>query len=186
MARILVLTGISGGGKSTYAPLLSDLYPNLATMLRVTTRVPRPGEVSGRDYEFVTEEEFQYLKDSGQLLFGVPTYGAQYGIRRRPVEEALARGQDVFFETVVRAAAELMERPECRIAFLRTPDEAEQINRLRKRGMAESELISRLAETREELAWLKSIKSDRVREVVNWTDQQTSVLAEIERYFDLR
>ncbi|MCS6986750.1 MAG: guanylate kinase [Sphingomonadaceae bacterium] len=95
---MLVLSSPSGAGKTTLSRALLAEEPELTMSVSVTTRPPRPGEVDGRDYRFITDAEFDSLVQSGALLEWARVFGHRYGTPRAPVERALAQGRDVLFD----------------------------------------------------------------------------------------
>ncbi len=95
---LLVMSSPSGAGKTTLSRRLLAADPNIAMSVSVTTRAPRPGEVNGKDYHFITHEEFARLRDRGDLLEYAEVFGNYYGTPKRPVTEALQAGRDVLFD----------------------------------------------------------------------------------------
>ncbi|MCA3573470.1 MAG: guanylate kinase [Aestuariivirga sp.] len=95
---LLVMSSPSGAGKTTLSRRLLASDPNIAMSVSVTTRAPRPGEVNGKDYHFITQEEFARLRDRGDLLEYAEVFGNFYGTPKRPVTEALQAGRDVLFD----------------------------------------------------------------------------------------
>jgi guanylate kinase len=95
---LLVMSSPSGAGKTTLSRRLLAADPNIAMSISVTTRAPRPGEVNGKDYHFITHEEFARLRDRGDLLEYAEVFGNFYGTPKRPVTEALQAGRDVLFD----------------------------------------------------------------------------------------
>jgi guanylate kinase len=95
---LLVMSSPSGAGKTTLSRRLLASDPNIAMSVSVTTRAPRPGEVNGKDYHFITQEEFARLRDRGDLLEYAEVFGNLYGTPKRPVVEALQAGRDVLFD----------------------------------------------------------------------------------------
>ena len=121
----------------------------------MTTRQPRPGEVHGRHYWFVSEEEFDRLVAEGELLeWAVVHKAARYGTPRRPVEEALATGRPALLEIDLQGARQVRETmPEALFVFLKPPSWEELVRRLVGRGTETAEERERRLETaREELA----------------------------------
>jgi guanylate kinase len=95
---LLVMSSPSGAGKTTLSRRLLGADPNVAMSVSVTTRQPRPGEVNGKDYHFITHEEFGRLRDRGDLLEYAEVFGNFYGTPKRPVVDALQAGRDVLFD----------------------------------------------------------------------------------------
>jgi guanylate kinase len=95
---LLVMSSPSGAGKTTLSRRLLASDPNIAMSVSVTTRAPRPGEVNGKDYHFITQDEFARLRDRGDLLEYAEVFGNFYGTPKRPVLEALQAGRDVLFD----------------------------------------------------------------------------------------
>ena len=95
---LLVMSSPSGAGKTTLSRRLLAGDSNITMSVSVTTRAPRPGEVNGKDYHFITHEEFTRLRDRGELLEYAEVFGNFYGTPKRPVAEALQGGRDVLFD----------------------------------------------------------------------------------------
>lgn len=153
---MVVLSGPSAVGKSTVVRCLRERIPDLYFSVSVTTRAPRPGEVDGVDYSFVSEERFQQLIDSGALLEWAEIHGGLHrsGTPAAPIREATAAGRPVLIE-VDLAGARAVKRamPEVTSVFLAPPSWEELEKRLVGRGTESPEVIERrLATAREELA----------------------------------
>jgi guanylate kinase len=95
---LLVMSSPSGAGKTTLSRRLLASDSNITMSVSVTTRAPRPGEVNGKDYHFITHEDFARLRDRGELLEYAEVFGNFYGTPKRPVAEALQGGRDVLFD----------------------------------------------------------------------------------------
>jgi guanylate kinase len=155
-ARILVLSGPSAVGKSTVVRCLRDRVPQLYFSVSATTRPPRPGEVDGVDYDFVTADGFQRLIDDGVLLEWADIHGGLHrsGTPAQPVRDAARAGRPVLIE-VDLAGAKAIKRvmPEVFTVFLAPPNWAALEARLTARGTESSDAMRRrLATAREELA----------------------------------
>ncbi len=150
---ILVVTAPSGTGKTTLLKKLLAADPRLQFSISYTTRQPRPGEVPGRDYFFVTPEEFQRLKDQGRLAEWVEQFGYCYGTSRDWVQKTLTRDLDLIFDIETRGALSLKGVfPEATLVFILPPSLAALESRLRGRGDLEpAELARRLEQGRAEL-----------------------------------
>ena len=155
-ARILVLSGPSAVGKSTVVRCLRERVPQLYFSVSATTRAPRPGEVDGVDYHFVTQESFQRLIDEGALLEWADIHGGLHrsGTPAQPVRDAARDGRPVLIE-VDLAGAKAIKRvmPEAFTVFLAPPNWAALEARLTARGTESAGAMRRrLATAREELA----------------------------------
>ncbi len=95
---MLVLSSPSGAGKTTIARELLKRTDHLTMSVSATTRPPRPGEIQGTDYTFLSDHEFMARLEAGQFLEHANVFGNRYGTPRQPVEAALARGDDVLFD----------------------------------------------------------------------------------------
>ncbi|TGD90368.1 guanylate kinase [Mycolicibacterium sp. CH28] len=154
--RVVVLSGPSAVGKSTVVHRLREQLPDLHFSVSATTRAPRPGEVDGVDYHFVTPAEFQQLIDRGELLEWAEIHGGLHrsGTLAAPVAAAAASGLPVLIE-VDLAGAKAVKRamPEALTVFLAPPSWAALEQRLAGRGTETPEVMARrLATARSELA----------------------------------
>lgn len=148
--RLVVLAGPSAVGKSTVVAELRKRIDDLYFSVSMTTRDPRPGEVDGRDYYFVTKERFREAIDAGEMLewaeihSGIQLSGTPAG----PVDEALEEGRPVLVEVdlagvrAIRATA-----PDARFVFLAPPSWEELERRLRSRGTETEDVVTRRLET---------------------------------------
>ena len=153
--RLTVLAGPTAVGKGTIARDIRENHPEVWISVSATTRAPRPGEVHGRHYWFVSDEEFDDLVASGQLLEWAVVHGAaRYGTPRRPVERALAEGRPALLEIDLQGARQVRaSMPDARLVFLAPPSWEELVRRLVGRGTETPEERERRLETaREELA----------------------------------
>ncbi len=154
-SRLTVLAGPTAVGKGTVAAEIRAHHPEVWISVSVTTRKPRPGEVHGRHYWFVTDEEFDRLVADGELLeWAVVHKAARYGTPRRPVEEALAGGLLALLEIDLQGARQVRATmPDALFVFLKPPTWEELVRRLVGRGTeTEEERARRLATAEEELA----------------------------------
>ncbi len=150
---VFVITAPSGTGKTTLLKQLMAAEPRLRFSISFTTRDPRAGEVDGRDYFFVSPEEFARLKHSGALAEWVEQFGYAYGTSRQWVEAALAEGRDVVFDIEPRGAKALKEVfPQGTFIFILPPSWEQLERRLQLRGkMDEAEMHRRLEQGRLEV-----------------------------------
>lgn len=149
-----MLSGPSGVGKSTVVRAMRADHPEIWVSVSVTTRFPRPGEVDGVHYSFVSDEQFDQLVAEGGLLEWAHFAGHRYGTPRAPVEEKLAAGVPVLLEIELQGARQVRRSmPEALLVFLTPPTWDELVRRLTRRGTEAPEVIEkRLATAREELA----------------------------------
>lgn len=154
-APVTVLAGPTAVGKGTVSAAIRARYPEIWLSVSATTRAPRPGEVDGVHYRFVSEEEFSSLIDAGQMLEWAVVHGRnKYGTPRGPVEEKVAEGRPVLLEIDLAGARQVRETlPQARFVFLAPPDWDTLVHRLVGRGTEDAEERERrLATARVELA----------------------------------
>ncbi len=151
--EVFIITAPSGTGKTTLLQELLAGDPGLRFSISFTTRPPRPGEAPGKDYFFVTPEEFARLRDRGDLAEWVEQYGYEYGTSRQWVQEALDSGADVVFDIEPRGAKALKRAfPQGTFIFILPPSWEELERRLKLRGQMEpAELARRLERGRAEV-----------------------------------
>ena len=154
--RLVVLSGPSAVGKSTVVSRLRENIPDLYFSVSMTTRDPRPGEVDGRDYFFVSADQFQAHIDAGEMLEWADIHhGLQRsGTPRGPVEAALAEGRPVLVEVDLAGMRSIREQmPQAVTVFLAPPSWEELVRRLTGRGTESEDVVNRRLETaREEMA----------------------------------
>jgi guanylate kinase len=153
-ARLTVLSGPSAVGKSTVAARLRDQCPWIWQSVSVTTRPPRPGELNGREYFFVSEQEFETMAARGELLESARFAGNRYGTPRAPVQQRLDQGKPALLEIDVAGARQVRAAvPDSLLIFMAPPSWEELERRLVGRNTESPEAISRrLAAARTELA----------------------------------
>jgi guanylate kinase len=150
MSRIVVLSGPSAVGKSTVVSCLRQRLPDLHFSVSATTRSPRPGEVDGVDYTFVTPERFQQLIDDNDLLEWAEIHGGLHrsGTPAEPVRQALAAGHPVLIEVDLAGARAVKQAmPEVLTVFLAPPSWDVLRDRLIGRGTESPEVQARRLET---------------------------------------
>lgn len=154
VGRVVVFTGPSGVGKGTLLRSLTRLHPELNFSISATTRAPRPGEVHGQHYYFVSREVFQRMIVEGELLEWAEFAGNLYGTPKRPVLEAIAQGRLVILEIELEGARQVRQTfPEALQIFVLPPSLEALESRIRGRGQdPEEAIVRRLARAREEIA----------------------------------
>lgn len=148
--RLVVLLGPSAVGKSTVVHRLREEVPNLYFSVSMTTRAPRPGEVDGKDYFFVSPEEFQSHIDNGEMLEWADIHGGlqRSGTPAGPVEAALNEGRPVLVEVDLAGARNVAAiKTDCETCFLAPPSWEILVERLTGRGTESEEVIQRRLET---------------------------------------
>ena len=165
VGKVFVITGPSGVGKGTLIEQLLERVPELELSVSATTREPRAGEVDGRDYHFLTSDEFDRRVEAGEFLEHATYSGNRYGTLREEVERRLAEGRSVVLEIEVQGARQVRDaRPDAVQIFIAPPDEAALRERLEGRGTDPPEAIeSRLRTAVSEL----DAKDDFPHVVVN-------------------
>lgn len=144
---LLVVSGPSGSGKTTLCRRLADAG-EVCYSISCTTRTPRPGEVDGRDYHFLSREEFVRRLEAGEFLEHAVVHGHLYGSYKADVMSHLGAGDDVVMDIDVQGAEQVRHcadpdiRRACVDLFVMPPDEAELLARLSGRGTDSSETIA--------------------------------------------
>lgn len=176
---LIILSGPSGVGKGTVREkLFEDATLNLAYSISMTTRSPRPGEKNGREYFFVTKEEFEKKIEEGGLLEHAQFVGNYYGTPKAYVDQLLSEGKNVLLEIEVQGALQVMDKaPDALTIFLVPPTMEELEKRIRGRRTEEENIVQeRLNKAAKEIA-----TKDNYKHVVvnNTVEQAASEIAEI-------
>ncbi|EWS82841.1 guanylate kinase [Brachybacterium phenoliresistens] len=152
---VTVLAGPTAVGKGTVSAAIRRRYPQIHLSVSATTRAPRPGEIDGVHYHFVSDEEFTRLVEAGEMLEWAVVHGRnKYGTPRSAVMDAVASGRPVLLEIDLAGARQVRATlPEARFVFLAPPDWETLVSRLVGRGTEDAEERERrLATARVELA----------------------------------
>ena len=149
---IIVVSGFSGAGKGTVMKALTAKYKNYALSISATTRDPRPGEQNGREYFFVSNEEFEKLIKENGLIEHAGYVDHYYGTPRKFVEDKLSSGIDVILEIEIQGALQIKKQyDDAVLLFVMPPSAKELEERLRGRGTETDEVIrQRLSRAKEE------------------------------------
>ncbi len=141
---IIVVSGFSGAGKGTLMKKLTEVYDTYALSVSMTTRAPRPGEQEGRDYFYVSREEFERRIGQDGFVEHAEYCGNYYGTPRDYVESQLEAGRDVILEIEIQGALEIKKKfPTALLLFVMPPSAAELKRRLTGRGTETEEVIER-------------------------------------------
>jgi guanylate kinase len=168
--RLIVVSGPSGAGKSTLIREALEAVPELAYSVSATTRRPRKGEVDGRDYVFLSREEFEKWIEEGLFLEWAEYSGNLYGTPEHRVDKLLESGRSVILEIELQGARLVRKnRPDAVMVFVRAPSLEETRKRLRVRATEdEAALEARMTTALREVA----ARDEFDREVVNGDRKQ--------------
>lgn len=151
---IFILSAPSGAGKTTLYNGLREIYPEIRLSVSWTTRARRRGEISGRDYRFISERRFAALKRRGEFAEWARVHDYYYGTPKRPLVRAVKAGQDIFLDIDVQGARKIKQAyPEAVAVFILPPSMAELKRRLSARGTdVKATIERRLANARGEMS----------------------------------
>ena len=179
-AQLVIISGPSGVGKDTIIDALRarPREPDYHYVVTCTTRAPRPGEIPGVSYQFLTPAAFRALREAGELLESAQVHGNWYGTPRREVAQALAEGHDVILKIDVQGAKVVKQRvPAALLVFLVPPSMEALFQRLRSRATESADEL----EIRQRNAAIELARQgDYDRVVVNETGEVERTAAEIE------
>src|SRR5947209_6995822 len=150
---VFIISAPSGSGKTTLTNELRRIVPNLEFSISYTTRAPRGSEQNGREYFFVTRDQFQKMAAAGEFLEHAEVFGNYYGTARRFLAEAAARGNDLLLDIDVQGAAQVKARmPGSASIFVLPPSRDVLQWRLKNRSQAEGVQNPQVIERRLEMA----------------------------------
>lgn len=149
---LLVISGFSGAGKGTVMKEIMKKYDDYALSISATTRLPREGEVDGREYFFKTVEQFKQMINENKLIEYANYVGNYYGTPKEYVENHLEAGKNVILEIEIQGALNIKKLyPDAVLMFIMPPDAKELENRLRGRGTEDEKTVhARLMRAAEE------------------------------------
>lgn len=152
---LIVLTGPASAGKDTVLIKLLEQYPNLKRVISTTTRPKRPAETYGKDYHFVSKDQFQQMINNGDFLEYVDFSGNFYGTSKAELEP-LYKGEDLVWRVETSRAAKINEvipadlQKQAVVIYIDVPDWEVLRQRMRQRGMGEDEIEQRLSQDKKD------------------------------------
>lgn len=141
---LIVVSGASGTGKGTVCKKILDEFPEVAYSISATTRAPRPGEIDGKEYYFLSRDEFKAWIAEGKFLEFADVYGNFYGTPLNKIEDRINRGEDILLEIDVQGALNVKRKcPDGVYIFLLPPSLDELKRRIEGRGTETPESLER-------------------------------------------
>jgi guanylate kinase len=182
---LVILSSPSGAGKSTLARRLLAWDGQLRFSVSATTRLPRPGEVDGRDYHFCTRAGFEAMVAAGEMLEHAEVFGNLYGSPRGPVAASVAAGVDTVFDVDWQGGQQIRASAlgaEAVSVFVLPPSLAELERRLRGRAQDSEEVIAgRMARARDEISHWAEYDYVLVNRDIDETEAQLCAIIQAER-----
>jgi guanylate kinase len=189
---LFVISAPSGAGKTTLCTALRQ-KPDFVYSVSCTTRAPRPGEIEGEDYHFISHQEFAAQKETDAFLEQAEVHGHCYGTLRGPVLEYLQRGIDVLIDIDTQGAAAIRSHPDPLIqaaladVFIMPPDLAELRRRLERRGTEKSqEIETRLANAAREMECWRDYRYTIISGSMEENIEKFRAVMRAERYLSRR
>lgn len=180
--KLIVISGISGAGKSTIYKAMVEKYDNYVVSVSKTTRAPRDYEVHGVDYFFCSKDEFEKDIENGEFLEYATYCDNYYGTPMSYALEQMDKGKDVILEIEVQGAGQVkMKYPETVLVFVTAPSIEETVKRLSERGTESEEVIAaRIKRGYEEL------ESSKDYDIVVINDEVSSCVDRLHKYIQER
>ena len=181
---LLVLSSPSGAGKSTLSRLLLEKDDNISLSVSSTTREPRPGEVDGKDYHFVSQGEFDELIARDGFLEHATVFEHSYGTPAAPVEAALKDGKDVLFDIDWQGTQQLNQKVGADLVrvFILPPSKAELLNRLKTRAQDSDEVVAkRMSKANSEISHWAEYDYVIINDDLEKAEQQLYTILDAER-----
>ncbi len=176
ISEYITFSSPSGGGKTTIVKYLAEKYDKLVISVSATTRAKRRGEIEGRDYYFLTEEQFKKAVEAGRFLEYEIVHGSFYGTLKDKVDQSIKQGNSVLFDIDVNGAQAIKKHyPQAATFFIKPPGKDELVHRLKNRR-SEDQLAIRQRLERMEFEYSQAGRFDYI--VIN--DQLQDTIREIE------
>lgn len=180
--RLFIVSAPSGAGKTTLCDVVRRRISDLAYSISFTTRAPRPGEIHGEDYFFISREAFEEGIAEGRWAEWAEVHGHLYGTSAEWISETLSRGRDILMDIDVQGTRQLLKRfPDAVTIFIAPPSMAVLEERLRKRGGDDDQTIAlRLRNAAGEMAQKKLYRHVLINDDLDRAEQ--AFIAIIESY----
>jgi guanylate kinase len=181
--NLIIISSPSGGGKGTLIKEVLNTMPEMTCSISYTTRGIRPGEQHGREYYFVSVDEFEARRGNGEFLEFATVHGNLYGTSRAQIDEVTATGKDVIVEIDVQGAMQILERiPEVVSIFILPPSFSVLASRLKQRGTESAEELDlRLRNAFAEVREYRRFKYIVVNEVLDAAANELRSIIKAER-----
>lgn len=185
---LLVISGPAGAGKGTLADMLLKRDGGFRFSVSATTRGPRPNEIAGFHYEYLTETEFAEREEAGDFLETATVHGHRYGTPLKPVMQMLDEGRDLLLDIDSQGALSVMGKlADCVTVFILPPSFAELERRLRARNTeAEEDILRRLCNAHGEVAQMHRYRYALVNDNLEDTYRQLEAIVMAERHNTVR
>jgi guanylate kinase len=165
---LIVVSGPSGAGKGTICKELLNHNQDIAISVSATTRNPRPGEIEGKNYFFLTKDKFEDMIEKDEFLEFAQVYGNYYGTPKQYVMDNIETGTDILLEIDIQGALKIKERfPQGVFIFILPPSMEELKKRITNRGTeTEEDIIKRFTSAYEELNYVSKYNYAVVNDIV--------------------
>ncbi len=185
---LLVISGASGTGKGTVIKRLMELDDSLVFSVSATTRAPRPGEENGREYYFISREDFLQRVENHEFLEHAQVFSNHYGTLRSEVTRRLEQGQDVVLDIDVQGAAQVLAtEKDCVSIFILPPSMRELFQRLEGRGTETPEQVRMREEiSRSEIMLKSNYRYNVINDSVDQCAERIAAIINAERFNTLR
>ncbi len=186
---LLVLSSPSGAGKSTLSKLLLEKDDNISLSISTTTRRPRLGEVDGKDYNFVSQNEFDMMVEQNVFLEYAKVFDHSYGTPAEPVQKALNEGKDVLFDIDWQGTQQLNDKVEHDLVrvFILPPSKEELEKRLKSRAQDSDEVVAkRMAKANGEISHWAEYDYVIINENLEHAEAELFVILQAERMRRMR
>lgn len=185
---LMVLSGPAGAGKGTLASLLLERDPGFAFSVSATTRKPRPMELDGVHYHFLSEAQFAKMEAEGDFLETATVHNHRYGTPLKPVMQMLEEGRDFLLDIDSQGAISVMSKlADCVTVFILPPSFAELERRLRARNTEdEADILRRLKNARSEVRQLRQYRYVIINDEVEAAYEKLSAIVKAERQNTVR